>query len=81
MVKSDCRIRKEDYQDQKQRADLINYQLLPKSIAEEFKATNSVVTKTYNDVSLYFSDIVGFTSIGKKSTPTQIMQEMDTDTN
>ena len=41
------------------------------------KASDSVVTKTYDDVSLYFSDIVGFTAIGKKSTPTQIMKMMD----
>ena len=46
--------RKKAYAEQKQRADEINYQLLPKSIAEEFKATNAVVTKTYDDVSLYF---------------------------
>ena len=31
----------------------------------------------YDDVSLYFSDIVGFTTIGKKSTPSQIMVMMD----
>ena len=47
-----CRIN--DYAEQKKRADEINYQLLPRSIAEEFKATNAVVTKTYEDVSLYF---------------------------
>lgn len=46
--------RKKAYADQKRRADEINYQLLPKSIAEEFKATNAVVTKTFDDVSLYF---------------------------
>ena len=35
-------IRKHDYVDQKQRADKINYQLLPKSIAEEFKGINNL---------------------------------------
>ena len=52
--------KKEEYAKQKHRADEINYQLLPKSIAEEFKATNAVVTKTYDDVSLYFRQVNGF---------------------
>ena len=51
-----CRIN--DYAEQKKRADEINYQLLPRSVAEEFKATNAVVTKTYEDVSLYFRFVV-----------------------
>ena len=36
-LEKQVRTKKADYITQKQRADEINYQLLPKSIAEEFK--------------------------------------------
>ena len=42
-LEKQVKTKKADYITQKQRADEINYQLLPKSIAEEFKAKDQII--------------------------------------
>ena len=53
-----------------------NKRLLPGPIVEKMKYGDGTNTfaRHHENVSLYFSDICGFTSLGKRSTPTQVMQ-------
>ncbi|XP_046551742.1 guanylate cyclase 32E-like [Haliotis rubra] len=47
--------------------------MLPRSVAESLKQNEPVIPEQYECVSIYFSDIVGFTSIAAQSTPIQVV--------
>ena len=52
--------------------DLLLYQMLPKSVALQLKMSKRVAAETYNAVTIYFSDIVGFTALSARSSPMQV---------
>ena len=58
---------------EKKRSDYLLYQMLPKDVATALKNRQSVEAQYYDDVTVYFSDIVGFTDISSKSSPIQVM--------
>ncbi|BFZ23637.1 hypothetical protein BsWGS_26676 [Bradybaena similaris] len=58
---------------EKQRSDSLLYQMLPKSVAQQLKMNKSVNAEYYEQVTLFFSDIVGFTNISAASTPLQVV--------
>ena len=47
--------------------------MLPRSVADQLKQTGSVAAEYYDSVTIYFSDIVGFTALSARSTPEQII--------
>lgn len=47
--------------------------MLPKAVADELRLGNSINAETYAACTIYFSDIVGFTTLSGDSTPMQVV--------
>ncbi|KAL4223762.1 hypothetical protein ACF0H5_017228 [Mactra antiquata] len=65
--------RTEELAQEKQKTDSLLYQMLPPLVAEQLKRGEQVRPETYSEASIFFSDIVGFTSISGDSTPLQVI--------
>ncbi|ELT89212.1 hypothetical protein CAPTEDRAFT_213138 [Capitella teleta] len=62
-----------DLVEEKKKTDRLLNRLLPSSVADQLKAGKSVTPQNYECSSIYFSDIVGFTTISCDSSPMQIV--------
>lgn len=66
-------VRTQAYLDEKKRCEDVLYQLLPKSVAAKLISGHSVPAESYEEVTIYFSDIVGFTKMSAKSTAMEVV--------
>nr|KAG5691755.1 hypothetical protein BaRGS_014755 [Batillaria attramentaria] len=64
--------RTEELAQEKAKTDRLLYQMLPASVADQLKSGRAVVPEFYDAVSIFFSDIVGFTTIASKSKPLEV---------
>ncbi|OWF44340.1 atrial natriuretic peptide receptor 2-like [Mizuhopecten yessoensis] len=65
--------RTEELAQEKQKTDKLLYNMLPPMVAEQLKRGESVRPETFDDVSIFFSDIVGFTTIASSSEPLEVV--------
>ena len=70
-------IRTQELQTEKNKSDNLLLNILPKDIAEELKENNQVFPKSYDLVTVLFTDFVGFTKIAESFTPNQLIDELD----
>ncbi|EDV22185.1 uncharacterized protein TRIADDRAFT_16609, partial [Trichoplax adhaerens] len=62
---------------ERKKTDSLLCQMLPRSVAEQLKHGKNVLAETYDDVTLYFSDIVGFTQICHESTAMEVVEMLN----
>ncbi|XP_045921523.1 retinal guanylyl cyclase 2-like [Micropterus dolomieu] len=67
------RERTDELEIERNKTDKLVGQLLPKSVAQSLKKGKPVRPEHYSDCTLYFSDIVGFTTISALSEPIEVV--------
>ncbi|KAG8201257.1 hypothetical protein JTE90_019895 [Oedothorax gibbosus] len=61
------------FMEEKKRSEELLYQVLPRSVAEQLKRGKAVVPEYFDSVTVFFSDVMGFTQMCSLSTPIQVV--------
>ena len=56
---------------------LMSLCLLRRAVANDLKMGKTVLAETFDQVTIFFSDIVGFTALAAESTPMQIVEMLN----
>ncbi len=67
---------KAEVEKEKQRSDELLLNILPEEVAEELKQKGSAEAKQFDNVTVLFTDFVGFTLISEKLTPKELVAEI-----
>ncbi|KAL1269257.1 hypothetical protein QQF64_031546 [Cirrhinus molitorella] len=67
----------EDLKRERRLAEDLLHQMLPKSVAKQLRQNKHVEAESYEKVTIFFSDIVGFTAISASCTPLQVVEMLN----
>src|SRR6185436_15253613 len=65
-------------QKEKEKSDELLLNILPYEVAEELKEKGYTTAKAFDEVTVLFSDIKGFTHVAEKLTAQELVKEIDT---
>lgn len=63
---------------ERRKSDRLLLNILPESVAAELKKKGSSEAQLFGDVTVLFTDFVGFTTVSERLTPKQLVDELDT---
>ena len=63
---------------QKEKSDALLLNILPSEVADELKVKGYTTAKAFDEVTVLFSDIKGFTNVAEKMTAQELVQEINT---
>ena len=69
---------KAEVERQKEKSDELLLNILPSEVAEELKEKGYTTAKSFDEVTVLFSDIKGFTNVAETMTAQQLVKEIDT---
>uniref|UniRef100_A0A8C5QJV3 guanylate cyclase n=1 Tax=Leptobrachium leishanense TaxID=445787 RepID=A0A8C5QJV3_9ANUR len=69
--------RTEDLKKERKLAEDLLHQMLPKTVAKQLRKRKKVEAESYDQVTIFFSDIVGFTAISASCTPLQVVEMLN----
>ncbi|CAI5452523.1 unnamed protein product [Caenorhabditis angaria] len=59
--------------EEKKKSDVLLYRMLPRTVAEKLKLGQAVEPETFEQVTIFFSDVVKFTNLAAKCSPFQVV--------
>ncbi|GIY94070.1 receptor-type guanylate cyclase Gyc76C [Caerostris extrusa] len=65
--------RTDQLNDEKRKTDALLYEMLPKYVADQLKRGHKVEAESFDSVTIYFSDIVGFTNMAAQCSPLEVV--------
>ncbi|CAJ0592016.1 unnamed protein product [Cylicocyclus nassatus] len=72
-LEEEVQARMKELTEEKKKSDILLYRMLPKQVAEKLKLGQSVEPETFDCVTLFFSDVVSFTTLASRCTPLQVV--------
>uniref|UniRef100_A0A914C5T5 guanylate cyclase n=1 Tax=Acrobeloides nanus TaxID=290746 RepID=A0A914C5T5_9BILA len=63
---------------EKKKSDILLYRMLPKAVADKLKLGQVIEPEAYDQVTVFFSDVVSFTTLASRCTPLQGKGVMET---
>ncbi|MEO7079985.1 MAG: two-component regulator propeller domain-containing protein [Flavobacteriales bacterium] len=74
---AEVRAKGEEIAGQKVRIEELLLNILPKTVSDELRDTGKATARRFNDVTVMFTDMKGFTTMAEKMTPEQLVAELD----
>ena len=71
------KVKSEELTKEKKKTDNLLYQMLPRKIANNLKMGRSTPAEHFEEVTIYFSDIIDFTTLGASSEPMEIVNMLN----
>ncbi|KAL8620035.1 hypothetical protein ACOMHN_015317 [Nucella lapillus] len=67
-----------ELREERRKAESLLYQMLPPAVATQLKHNQNVPAQSYDDATIFFSDIVGFTVISASCSPLDVVTLLNT---